>query len=48
LILVRNSSTRTAIFTSSARIVANVAPRQRERFGAAHHLSSPPAMNSSG
>ena len=30
-----NSSTRTAIFTNVRRMVSKVAPRQRERFGAA-------------
>lgn len=35
LILPFSSSTRTAIFTNVRRIVSSVAPRQRERLGAA-------------
>ena len=35
LIRVLSSSTRAAIFTNAERIVSNVAPRQRDFFGAA-------------
>ncbi len=38
LILVRSSSTRQAIFTSIERMVANVAPRHRDLFGAAKRI----------
>jgi hypothetical protein len=46
LILVRSFSTRQAIFNNSARMVANVAPRQRNLFGDSYRLKRSAARRS--